>query len=232
MAPDHKVVRSRLSLVFALALPIGFTAPSIVSGQERQVHLSLQAGPSFSTATGNFSFNGGYFEYSEFDYRSTLAFRLTAIVLPKPSNGLQFGIGYGEKGMILSIDPELVGSGIEFGIAVSQVEFPLLVRFGLSNWRAVRPQFGVGAVLSLLSNCKYFSKTTASRYSDDCDDYSVKSKKTEIGATASAGVVFAMYRSWSLIVDAVYLHGFTSMLEQQKLKSRAFSVLTGIAYSF
>lgn len=232
MAPVQKVFRSRLSLVFALALPVGFTVPSIASGQERQVHLSLQAGPSFSTATGNLSLNGGYFQYSEFDYRSTLAFKLTAIVLPKPSNGLQFGIGYGEKGMILSIDHELVGSGLKFGIALTQLEFPLLVRLSLSNRRAVRPQFGVGAVLSILSNCKYFSKTNASRYSEDCDDVAVKSKRTEIAATASAGVVFAMYGSWSLMVDAAYLHGLTSMLEQQKLKSRAFSVQAGIAYSF
>ncbi len=149
-----------------------------------------------------------------------------------PSNGLQLGIGYGEKGMILSPDDASEEDDRRIGFGFTYLEFPMLVRLGPPRARTVRPYFGVSGVMSLLSNCNYFSGRGRARISSVCSTYDIKNERIEFGVTASASVVIAMPRAWSIVVDASYVHGITSMLDGQELKSRALLIMTGITYSF
>ena len=200
-----------------------------------QVHLSIQAGTTFSTVSGDLRFaslRSGFRDEAEnedvvFSSLTGIAVSGMAAIPIRPEIALQFGVLYTGKGMVYRGEELFYEyNHLRFGY----LEFPLKLSYSVAARQRFSPHVSAGPVISILASCKDVEEGDGFRGSVDCPNLLVLSQAVDLGITGGIGVTMATGRFWSASLDVLYTHGLRSTLKTSDLNNRVFSVVAGIAF--
>ena len=234
----------KLPVLLVLVFSGGLIGATVARGQPT---VSVQAGASFATWGGDDAKEQEEIGL-DIDYRTGVAIQASAVLPLTDLLGLQIGAAYVQKGMFsqMRADNFYFESAAEMGY----IESPVLLKISPQLEGPLSPYVTAGPAFSFALYCGTNSSIMVSlpdlvtgesvtvdrSESEECEEDEFNT--FDIGATAGAGLAFAVSPSWSLTLDFMYNHGLTSiaktdddLVEQpEDTKNRTFAIMVGVAF--
>jgi hypothetical protein len=147
---------------------------------------------------------------------------------------LQGGVAWVEKGIEEQIDADLLGT-----VALSYLEFPMLIRVAIPSQAVVGAHVLVGAVLSYEVSCEVRAETLGGqRAAAPCDSPllggGLPTKPTDFGFMLGGGITLLPRNRLSYFVQVAYELGIQSIDDsdpQFDVKNRAILFAAGVTFS-
>jgi hypothetical protein len=144
------------------------------------------------------------------------------------------GIGMQAEALAVTRGLSFTDSGVDVDLKITDLEVPVLARFGGTGM--IAPYVMVGPTFGFELSCKAKVTGLGITSEDDCTDEDFPRKSFDVGATGVAGLEFKMGPG-ALLVEGRYTHGLTKINETQdgdngeKVTNRTFAIFAGYSFS-
>jgi Outer membrane protein beta-barrel domain len=176
-----------------------FVAATCVNAQNRSLEVGVQTGASISSLAGSDTEGAG---------SRVSPFLGGTVVYHRPGSaiGWESGLAFVQKGATTGLN------GSTFTLAISYLEVPLMVRFGLPlQGSRVIPVFSIGGTVALRSGCSLRGDSGSQSISVGCDDsffggaYDLKA--LDFGVSAGTEVDFPIGKRFVFAPSVRYTRG-------------------------
>jgi Outer membrane protein beta-barrel domain len=188
----------RNSIASLIACSLATASPAVA--QRASIQLGVQTGASIASLAGTDTPQGSGSRVSPF-IGGTVVYHRTGSAI-----GWESGLAFVPKGADASLN------GSIFTLAISYVELPLMVRFGLPlQGSRVMPVLSVGGTVALRSGCSLRGESGSQSISVGCDDsffggaYDLKS--VDFGISAGTAVDFPIGNRFVFAPSVRYTRG-------------------------
>ena len=213
MKPGHKTLW--IAVLLSLALPLTLRAQGLSGG--------ISGGLSLATLSGDDASD-------DLDYRKGL---VAGAFLDLPLGeiiGVTSGLYYVQKGFSQEV------GGDDVALKLDYLEVPVLLRVSVAGGEAMGISVFLGPTLGFQMKCE----GEADQVSADCDVFDFPgsdfdpSKSFDLGAAFGAGLAFALSGGTSILANAVYDIGLTSIDDstaERDVKNEAILLQVGLGFN-
>ena len=204
-------------------LLVFFVATSPLNGQSM---LTLRTGVNFASMGGSM-----WKESTERVVGSRKGLNLGAsLLLPVSDNtGFQLGVAYSVRGA----NVQVTGQEIKGGYGLNYLDVPVLFKVNAPSEGVASVHFLVGPSIGFNLGCEVEALYESATMKVDCDEVAMTSEdiqSVEFGAAGGLGMDIKISDTFTMVVDALYNFGISSIDPVADVKNRAFTIQVGAGF--